>query len=405
MSTPTISDDPWQPLAGLNVLDLSTMFAGGVLTSWLADYGASVVKLEHPKGDPLRAASARGPRFETINRSKKGICVDLSNSEGAAVFEKLAPKFDVVLEAFRPGTLERWGIDPRTTLKRNPAIVFCRLSGFGQTGPYSRNPAYGTVMECYSSFAMSMGSESDPPVLPSYGFGDHVAAIFGAFGVVMAIMDARKTGHGRVLDLSLFEPLMSLMLVRFSDASVTGRAPTRLGNRGQVAAPRGVFPASDGWAGISVGNDELWARLTAGMERPELAADPRFVTNDARVSNQDEIEQVMSEWTKRRPRDEVIQVMRAAGVPAGPALNALELLTEKHAVERGSFIDMPLDDGRVVKVPRAIPRALDAEGRALDQRHPTPGPKLGADTDAVLSEFLELDPCEIARLHASNVIA
>jgi crotonobetainyl-CoA:carnitine CoA-transferase CaiB-like acyl-CoA transferase len=404
VTTETISDVKWEPLAGVKVLDLSTMFAGGVLTSWLADYGATVVKLEHPKGDPLRSMSVQGPRWETLNRSKRGICIDLSKPDGAALFEELAPSFDVILEGFRPGTLEKWGIDPQNVVRRTPNLVFCRLSGYGQTGPYSPNPAYGTVMEAYSSFALSMGTEEDPPILPSYGFGDHVSAAFGAFGVVMAIMEARTTGRGRVLDLSLFEPLMSLMLVRFSDASATGLVPKRLGNRGQVAAPRSVFQASDGWTGISVGNDDLWAKLAQGMGMPELATDPRYATNAARVENVEDVERIMREWTRERTREEVVNVMRAAGVPAGPVLNALELLTDPHTVARGSFIDMPLDDGRVIKVVRAIPRALDSEGRALDQRHPTPGPALGADTTAVLTEVLGLSEAEIDSLRASKVV-
>lgn len=404
MSTETISDDTWAPLRGVKVLDLSTMFAGAVMTSWLADYGAEVLKVEHPKGDPLRAMAKNGPRWEALNRSKRDVAIDLGEPEGAALFRKLAPHFDVILEGFRPGTMEKWGIDPQDIVTENPNIVFCRLSGYGQTGPYSPNPAYGTVMESYSGFALSLGKETDPPILPSYGFADHVAGIFGAFGIVMAILDQRATGTGRVLDLSLFEPIMSLMLGRFSDASVMGVAPKRLGNRGSDAAPRSVFPTKDGWAGISIGNDALWARLAEGMGQPELATDPRFATNAARMANVDECERIMTEWTKQHTRSEVVDIIRAAGAPAGPVLNALELLSDEHAVARGTFIDMPLDDGRVVKIPRAIPRVIGPDHKALDQRHPTPGPKLGEHTDEVLSGLLGLTADEIAKLKADRVV-
>lgn len=399
-----ISDELWAPLDGVRVLDVTTMFSGAVMTSWMADYGAEVVKVEHPKGDPLRAMSSTSPRWETLNRSKEAICLDLGAPDGAALFRELAPHFDVIVEGFRPGRLESWGIDPWELVARSPRMVICRLSGFGQTGPSAGSPAYGTVLECYSSFALSMGGEDDPPVLPSYGFGDHVGGVFGAFGVMMALMEARKTGRGRVLDLSLFEPLMSLMLVRFTDASATGQPPVRLGNRGQMAAPRSVYPASDGWLGISIASDELFAKLASGIGMPELAADPKFMTNSARVENVEDLDDILSAWTRRQTRAEAVAILDGAGAPAAPVLNALELLHDEHARARGTFVPMLLDDGRVIDVPRAIPRALTADGRAMGQRAPTPGRPIGADTDAVLRRLLDLDDTTLDRLRSSKVI-
>ncbi|MGE3621214.1 MAG: CaiB/BaiF CoA transferase family protein [Acidimicrobiia bacterium] len=400
----TISDAPGPgPLEGLRVIDLSTMIAGSILSAWLGDFGAEVVKVEHPEGgDPLRklgSDESGGGWWDVMNRNKRGITLKLSDPEGAGLLRRLVAGADVVVENFRPGTLERWDLGYEQLSAANPALVLTRVSGFGQTGPNRLLPAYGTLLEGYSGFALTLGEEGDPPVLPPYGLGDHVAASFGAFGTVMAVMEARRSGQGQVVDVSLYEPLLALLGPLPELTRLAGAAPARTGNRTSNAAPRNSYATKDGWIVLSAATDRLFANLMEAIGRPELATDPRFATNQARLANVAELDAAIEAWTRDRTRAEVVELLGAAGAPVGAVNDLADVLADAHVAARRSLRTATTATGGEVLVQAPVPRLSRTPGE-----HRRPAPVLSGSTDEVLSGELGLDADEIARLRAAGVV-
>ena len=389
-------------LVGVRVLDLSTMIAGSVSAAWLGDFGADVVKVEHPRGgDPLRALQqgANSRWWEVVNRNKRSITLDLSSEPGAGLVRRLAAGFDVVVENFRPGTLERWNLGYATLSRGNRKLVLTRLSGFGQDGPESRRPAYGTLLEAFSGFSLTLGEPGAPPVLPPYGLGDHVAAVFGAYGTALALLEAQRSGIGQVVDVSIYEPLLALLGPLSTQAWESGEAPPRTGNRTMNAAPRNSYRTADGWVVISAATPRLFAAVMVAIGRPEAVDDPRFATNAARLEHVEQLDELIEAWTSQRTRDDVVATLQDAGAPVGPVLDLNEVVGDVHVLARRSFVQVQSQSGGLVLEPAPVPRLARTPGAI--QRS---APLLGQHTDEVLKAEVSLSDDELARYRAIGAV-
>lgn len=376
----------------------------------LADFGADVVKIEHPKSpDGLRQlgpARDGHPLFwKVVSRNKRTVAVDLSVEEGAALFRRLADGADVVIENFRPTTMERWGLGYETLSRRNPGLVLLRITGFGQDGPYARRPAFGTLIEAMSGFAAATGEPDGPPTLPPLGLADTMAGISGALAVVMALY-WRDTGEpsprrGQVIDLSILEPLVSVMSPQVAEYDQFGTLPERIGNRSELNAPRNLYRTSEGsWVAMSTSTTAIAARVMQAVGHPEVAGEEWFADGRSRVEHADELDAYVAEWVAARSRSEVIATFEAAEAAVGPVYTVAELMADPHALARHVFETVPDADLGSLTMPGLLFR-MDRTPGSL--RHT--GRELGEDTDAVLVGELGMDPAEVERLRSGGVIA
>jgi len=391
------------PLRGIRVLDLSRLVCGNVLTMMLGDFGAEVVKVEEPgPGDPLRAWIADGiaAHWKVYGRNKRSLALNLRAPEGRAVLDRLIARADVLVEGFRPGTMERWGLPPALLLERHPDLVIVRISGFGQSGDYRMRPGYGSLIEGMSGFAARNGYPDRPPLLPSFPLADMVAGMTGAFAAVSAVRVREAGGRGQVVDLSLLEPMVAMF---GADAVLHGLAGTvrgRVGSRGASAAPRNTFLAGDGqWLTISAPMQSMAEKLFDAMGRPEMKSDPRFETNSARLRNVEALEAEITAWLSTRSAAEAWTVLDAAGVTAAPILDAAGLAADPHARARGVF--RAVEDAEVgqVTMPEVTPRLSATPGAVR-----WPAPAVGQDSRAILEEAGH-DAAAIDALIAAGIVA
>lgn len=405
-------EDQVGPLAGLRIIDMATMMAAPWAATFLADYGADVIKLEHPKsGDHARqfGLSKDGePVFwKTLARNKRSLCLDLKSEEGVGVFERLVAGADVVIENFRPGVMNRLGLDFGRLSALNPRLVMLSVTGYGQDGPYADRAGFGTLIEAMSGFAFSNGHPDGPPTLPAIPLADGVAGAFGALSVMMALRErdgdgtpGSGSGMGQHIDMSLFEPLARLMEGHVLEYSALGRVRGRLGNGSLTSAPRNAYRSADGaWVALSASAQPVFERLMAAVGRPELVDDPRFATNHARIEHRETLDGLLQAWIGARGRDEAIELLSASGAAVGPIYDVSELLNDPQVKARGSFEthhDPVLGD---VQVPGVVARFSRTPGRV---RHL--GPAKGAATDEILHD-LGYEDDEIARLREAGVVA
>ncbi len=376
------------PLHGIRVLDLSRLVAGNQLTLLLADFGADVVKVEQPgKGDMLRHWTEDGKElfWKVYGRNKRSITLDLKQPAGRDVLLRLVSGAQVLIESFRPGTLERMGLGPDVLHEANPALVVTRISGWGQTGSMSGHPGFGTLIEAMSGLAAWNGFPDREPVLPPGSMADMVAGTFGAFSVLAALRHAEDTGRGQVIDLSLFEPLFSVLGPTAAIYRHTGRVPQRTGSRSQSSAPRNVYPTADEqWLALSGSTQTMAERLLAAIGRPELAQDPRFIDNAARLANVEELDRILSEHFGSRTLDENLEEMRAAGVTVAPVMDISGLLETEFFRTREVVMEGPdVDGGPPVPMHQVVPRLSDSPGRVR-----APAPSLGQHTTEVVRELV-----------------
>ena len=394
------------PLDGVRVLDLSRLVAGNMSTHVLADHGADVVKVEPPgKGDPLRDWGADGisVQWKIYARNKKSIVLNLRDDRAKAILLDLVETAQVFVENFRVGGLERMGLSPDTLWKRNPKLIILRVTGFGQTGPYAPRPGFGTLIEGMSGFAMKTGPADRPPSLPNMALADMVAGLYGAFAVMTALRECElKGGGGQTIDLSLLEPLMSILGGDAALHHVTGKAPMRTGNRSMTASPRNTYRTSDGnWLAISGSMQAMAMRLFRAIGREDMCDDPRYATNAARVAHADEVDAVVQDWVGARTLAENLAFFEKTEVTAGPVYDAGQLRQDPHVIGREALVEMPepeAPDG-VLPMHNIIPRLSETPG-AIRRAAPT----LGQDTDAILGA-LGLDADRLADLRAAGVIA
>ncbi|TDR93387.1 CaiB/BaiF CoA transferase family protein [Enterovirga rhinocerotis] len=374
------------PLADIRVLDLSRLVAGNMLSLQLADFGADVIKLEPHRGDPLRHWQEEGIQawWKVYARNKRSIRLDLKTDEGKAVLRALVPTAQVLIESFRPGVMEKAGFGPDALLALNPGIVMVRLSGFGQTGPYSARPGFGSLIEGMSGFAAKNGFADKPPALPNMALADMVAGISGAFAVMVAIREAeRPDGKGQVVDLSLLEPLHATLGPDAAIHRLTGRSPSRVGNRVSITAPRNAYETSDGqWIALSASTQDMAARLFRVIGREDMIDDPRFATNAARLDHVDEVDAVVGGFIKARTLAENLAFFEQAEVTIGPIYDAAGFGEDRHVKGRGVLVEVEDPDHGPIPMHAPFPRLSRTPGaiRRL-------APSLGEDEEAVRAEL------------------
>lgn len=371
------------PLDGLRVLDFSRLVAGNMLSLQLADFGAEVIKLEPDIGDPLRAWAENGisAYWKVYARNKKSIRLDLRTDEGKALLTALIPTAQVLIESFRPGSMEHAGFGPEDVARLNPKLVFVRISGFGQTGPYAEQPGFGSLIEAMSGFAAKNGFADRPPTLPNFALADMVSGIQGAFATMVALREAeRPGGKGQVIDLSLLEPLHSTLGPDAASWRITGRVPMRSGNRAIMTAPRNIYATSDrGWVALSASTPGMATRLFKAIGREDMVDDPRFRTNSDRLANVDEVDAVIGEFIGARTLAENLAFFQAAEVTVGPVYDAEGFGNDPHVQGRGVLVEMEDEDLGSIPMHAVVPR-LSATPGALRR----PAPALGADEEEIL---------------------
>ena len=391
------------PLDGVRVLDLSRLVAGNMLSLVLADFGADVIKIEDPGvGDPLRDWRVNGVsvHWKVYARNKKSVTLDLRKPAGRDILLRLVEEAEVLLENFRPGTLERMGLGPDVLLERNPKLVLARISGWGQDGPYAHRPGFGTLVEGMSGFAAMNGFEDRPPVLPPLALADMVAGLYGATAVLVALR-AREVrgGEGQVIDLPLLDPLISILGPEAAIYKLTGRIKQRVGSRSNTVAPRNVYATRDGrWLAISASIQVMTERLLRAIGRADLIDDPRFQTNADRLTHVEELDAIVGAKIAERTLAENLAFFEEAGVTAGPVYDVSQLLEDPHVRAREVITELPDPEMGGVPMHNVIPQ-LSATPGAI--RRPAPG--LGEHTAEVLGA-LGLDEAELARLSAEGVI-
>ncbi len=397
------------PLDDVKVLDLSRLVAGNMLSLLLADFGAEVIKIEDPdQGDTLRHwkdytdAHPEGVSayWKVYGRNKKSLTLNLRQRQGIDLLLRLVESADVLIESFKPGTLEKIGIGPDLLLQRNPALVIVRISGWGQTGPYRNQPGFGSLVEAISGYAAKNGFESQPPMLPNLALADMVAGIYGAFSTMVAIRAARVPGGaGQVVDLSLLEPLLSILGPDAAQFNLTGVVPSRVGNRTSISAPRNIYKTKDDkYVALSASIQSMTTRLFHAIRRPDLVDDPRFRTNSDRLDNVEALDAIIQDFVSRSTQEENLAYFRQNAVTVGPVYDIAELVEDEHIVEREIIVRLP--DGQTGTLPmhNVIPRLSATPGRLR-----RPAPELGENTLEILAT-IDVDASQLAILKEQGTI-
>lgn len=377
------------PLHDVRVLDLSRLVAGNMLTVFLADFGADVIKIEREDGgDDLRHWREEGEDiyWKIYGRNKRSLTLDLKSGNGLATLRKLVRHAQVLVENFVPGGLEKMGLAPTALHELNPRLVIVRVSGWGQTGPFSHKPGFGTLVEAMSGFAALNGFEDRPPVLPPLALADMIAGLYGAGGVLTALRVAEHTGRGQLIDLSLFEPIFSVISSEAAKSKLTGKPTPRAGNQSTHVAPRNVYQCSDGkFVAMSGSMQAMAMRILDTIGRPELKSDPRFTDNDARVRNRAELDRIMADFIGARTQEENLALFEAAHVTVGPVCTAMDLLTHPYALGREAIVELPDESTGALPMHNIVPRLTATPGGFR-----RPAPKLGEHNQEILSELARL---------------
>ena len=394
------------PLEGLRVIDVATVIGGPGAATRLGDFGADVIKVEHPvTGDTTRAFGWRVAGvalwWKHLSRNKRPITLKLSDPRGRDILLRLVETADVLIESFRPGTLERWGLGPEKLLGRNPRLVVLRISGFGQTGPYARRPGFGTLAESLSGFVHMNGEAEGRPLLPPIALADEVAALLGAFAVMVALHHRDQSGGtGQVIDQSLFEGLFGLTGPLALAYDRLGLVTGRHGGRLPYVAPRNSYRTSDErWVALSGTSQSVADRIFAAIERPELVSDPRFATNEARLDNIEELDAILAEWIGEHTLQEVMAAFEAHEAAASPIYDVQQIFADMQFRARGTMVRVEDEDLGDVILPDVQPRLSETPGR-----HRHAGLPLGAANREVLAGELGLSEEELERLRDEGVV-
>ncbi|MCQ1999950.1 CaiB/BaiF CoA transferase family protein [Arthrobacter zhaoxinii] len=392
------------PLNGLRVVDASTLFAGPLAAMHLGDMGADVVKVEHPnRPDPARG---HGPSkdgqnlwWKTLGRNKRTVAIDLHTEGGRDAFLRLARTADVVIENFRPGTLERWGLDYAALSADNPGLVLARVTGFGQMGPYRHRPGFGTLAEAMSGFASSTGEPDGPPTLPPFGLADGVASLATAYAVMVALHARDRDGRGQEVDVAIIEPILAMLGPQITRWDSLGTVQPRTGNRSVNNAPRNAYRTGDGsWVAVSTSAQSIAERVVALVGRPDLADEPWFATGADRAEHADLLDDAVGSWIARHSRDEVIAAFEAADAAVAPIYDPSDIVADPQFNALGTIHRIKdADLGDIAMQGPLFRMSRDEATIAFTGRAP------GADTDAVLAE-LGYSAGEIAALRGNGSI-
>ena len=393
-----------QPLKGIRVLDLTRVLAGPYCAMLLGDMGAEIIKVEEPgKGDDTRGwppfAGGESTYFMSVNRNKKSVTLNLKAPEGRELLKKLAKKSDVLLENFRTGTMEKLGLGYATLAKLNPRLVYCAISGFGESGPESHRGGYDLIVQAESGVMDLTGFADGPPVKVGNSIADLVAGMSGAHGVTLALLARQKTRRGQKVEIAMLDVMAALLTYQAGMYLNAGRTPARRGNEHPSIVPYEVFKAADGYLALGVANNSLWERCCAALERPDLAKDPRYATEASRVENRATLVPLLNQVLSARTGEDWMKRLEAVGVPAGRIRTVPEVCESEHLRARGMLVALPHAKAGTVKM-MGVPIRL----------HRTPGkaksaaPVLGGDTEAVLTRVLGLRRADVRRLRKAGVL-
>ena len=375
-------------LDGLRVVDASTLFAGPMAAMHLGDMGAEVIKVEHPaRPDPSRghgpAKDGQNLWWKTLGRNKRTVAIDLHTAGGQEVFRRLAETADVVIENFRPGTLDRWGLDYAALAARNPRLVVARVTGFGQKGPYRDRPGFGTLAEAMSGFSAMTGEPDGPPTLPPFGLADGIASLATAYAVMVALHARERTGTGQEIDVAIIEPILAMLGPQITRWDQLGTVQPRTGNRSANNAPRNTYRTADGtWVAVSTSAQSIAERVMVLVGHPEFIDEPWFATGAGRAEHADELDEAVGGWIAGRTRDEVVDAFEKAQAAIAPIYDAHDIVADPQFAALGTIHGIHDPDLGEMKMQGPLFRlSADEPVIAFTGRAP------GADTDAVLSEL------------------
>jgi crotonobetainyl-CoA:carnitine CoA-transferase CaiB-like acyl-CoA transferase len=395
------------PLTGIRVLDVSTVYAAPIAAMLLGDFGADVIKIEHPNGDPARThgwnRDGHGLWWKVIARNKRTVTLNFGKPEGAELLRRLVADADVLVENFRPGVLEKWGLGPDVLLDINPRLVMLRVTGFGQDGPYALRRAFGTLMEAMSGFAHQTGQEDGPPTLPPFGLADGVAGIAGALAVLMALYDRDAgdgaSGRGQEIDLSLLEPLLGILGPGPTVFDQLGIIAGRHGNRSPNNAPRNAYVTRDGrWVAISASATSIAERVMRLVGRADLVEKPWFASAGERSRRSELLDRAVGKWIAARDQDDVLAAFEEAGAAIAPIYDVEQLLNDPHVIARDTITTVKDEDLGTLKMQNLMFRLTDTPGGIR-----WPGRRLGQDNTQVYAD-LGLSEDELAALRDTGVI-
>ena len=395
---------PLLPLARFRVLELGSTISGPFCGRLLADFGAQVIKVEDPSGDTLRAIGqhyhGKSLYAASLFRSKKTIAVDLRKAEGREVIKALAAKCDVVIENFRPGTLESWGLGYPELSAINPGLVLVRISGFGQTGPYSQRPGYGVIGEAVSGLRSINGDPDRPPSRMATALTDYITGLYGAFGALIALLNRQFTGRGQSVDAALSECAFSFMEPYVPNYEKLGEIAQRAGSRLPGATPNNLYATQDHqFIHITAFSDPIFKRLCKTMGQSELAEDPKFALSQERNNRPDEIDDIIARWTTAHSLAEIEKKLEAAGVPATRIFTIADIFADPHYRARGMLVPVPDDELGMVTLAAPVPRLSDTPGHIAHA-----GRRVGQDTRQILTDVAELSKDRIDRLVDAKVV-
>ncbi len=393
------------PLRGIRVLELGQLLAGPFACSMLAYFGAEVIKVEAPgRGDPIRGwrevVGDTSLWWYSLGRNKKSVTIDLKAAAGRELVRKLLVHCDVLVENFRPGVMEQWGLGPEEVRAINPDVVYARISGYGQTGPYSSKPGFASVCEAVSGFRYVNGFPGEAPVRANLSIGDTIAGIHAALGIAMALLARFKNGEpGQVVDVALYESMFNLLEAVVPEYSGAGVVREASGTTVTGIVPTNTYRCVDGKFIVIGGNgDSIFQRLMKAVGEEALAVDPRLAHNAGRVTHEREIDGVLAAWCAARPSGEAIRTLEAARVPVGPIYNVADMMVDPHFKSRGLFEEVTID-GRPLVIPAMMPKLTATPGGTR-----WPGPALGSHNTEVLGDLLGLDEQQLQELASMDVI-
>ena len=394
-------------LTDIRVIEVGTLLAGPFCGQLLADHGAEVIKVEPPgTGDPMRAwgqekADGKSLWWPVVGRGKKSVTINLREPAGQDLVRRLAAGADVLLENFRPGTLERWGLDPEDLQAANPKLIVTRVSGYGQTGPYSSKPGFGNIGEAMGGIRYTTGDPEKMPSRTGISIGDTLTAMFATIGTLNALHVRERTGRGQIVDAALYESVLAVMESLLTEYHVAGFIRERTGSMIPNIAPANAYPTRDGRIHLISGNqDTVWRRMAEAMGRPELGTDPRFATHIARGDHQQELDEMIAGWTATLDADELRRILDEYAVPNGQIYRAPEMLADEHFEAREAIAWVDSADFGAIPMQNIVPKLSGTPGSINWS-----GPALGEHNDEVLGGILGLDADAVERLRADGIVA
>ncbi len=392
------------PLAGYRVIELGQLLAGPFAGCMLGYFGAEVIKIEPPDGgDPIRGwrevRDGTSLWWRSLARNKKSVTVDLRSKEGVEITRRLIETADVVIENFRPGVVEKWGLGPEQFETSNPGLVYARISGYGQNGPYANKPGFASVCEGISGFRYVNGHSGQAPVRPNLSIGDTISGIHAALGITLSLLARQQNGRGQVVDVALYESMFNLMEAVIPEYDGAGVIREPSGSTVTGIVPTNTYRCADGKYVVIGGNgDSIFKRLMVAAGKAEMAEDPRLADNAGRVAHEPEIDQALAQWCENKTSAEILQSLEQARVPAGPIYNVEDMMADEHFQQRDLFEEVEVD-GQPLKIPAILPKLSATPGSTC-----WPGESLGQHNDEILRDLLGLDEKTLQALHEAGVV-